>query len=169
MTAKPINNSAKGKLPDQIVEDGSFNVRELDISAAQIVRWLRAEASNGNGDIHFRASREFVSEDVQDFTEYGLEQGDVSDPEQTVGILEVSPKDASHGWRLEVRIEDALGMHVPDDHSAPDIPEEIDLDAFEAHFTKSDDGPGHAKVFYTRANGEENFEWIMTRMVRDSH
>jgi hypothetical protein len=114
--------------------------REIDVSARHLVDWLRA----GPSGLSVRATREYLWDgapiattvadpDDPGATETGLDGDDEIEVATTVGLVEVRPESGCH-WVLRLRVENPLACHLPEDGSAPEEPEEIGLDEFEACF-----------------------------------
>ena len=143
--------------------------REIDLAPRHLVDWLRAELARG-GPLRFdvRATREFLAED-------GPVRADGLDPEDgigvatTVGILEVAPAAGGGRWVLRLRVEDAIGSHLPDDGSAPDGPEEIGLDEFSACFLATDDNDASVTLETGTPADGHGFDRVLAGILADRH
>jgi len=141
---------------------------ELDLTADQIVQWLKDEIASGR-PVDIRTTREYVTEPLPDREETGLSEETDASSRMTVGILEAWPVGADDGWRLRVRVEDILGPHAPEDGSVPDRPEEIDLDDFEAEFVAPDRGAVFVSVTTETPLGKRRFDQVFANLLRDRH
>ncbi len=88
-----------------------------------------------------------------------------------VGIVEIRPAQEPRDWVLRIRAEDALGDHVPEDHSVTPDPEEIDLETFEEWFVRPRRAAIGATVLAesdeTRARLDEIFDAMMSNRHPD--
>ena len=108
----------------------------LDIAAKQVVRWLMDEELAGQRRLQTNATRQYLHEDSPKLEQRRLgdvEREDISEI-TAVGILEITPPHRADSWLLRLRIEDNFGGRLPDDASASDEPEEIDLATFQETF-----------------------------------
>ena len=143
---------------------------ELDVTADQIVHWLKDDLAAGRKrPLEIRATREYVSDPVANLEEAGLSEDAEVASLTTVGILEVKPAGVEDSWVLRVRVEDVVGTHVPEDESAPDIPEEIDLDAFDAEFVAPDRGTAYIALGAERPKARKAFDRIYSDIISDRH
>lgn len=76
---------------------------------------------------------------------------------------------AQNGWLLQVRVEDVVGPHAPEDESVPDIPEEIDLDDFSAEFIAPDRGTIYVTVDAETPEAKRRFDRMFADLIRDRH
>ncbi|HSM42081.1 MAG TPA: hypothetical protein VK862_15110 [Afifellaceae bacterium] len=147
--------------------------QEIDIPADQIVHWLRAVLKSAKPRVRCTATREYVADAdpdlVPEFESAGLGPEDDASSLITVGVLVITPADSLDGWHLTVAVEDVVGPHVPEDESAPDEPEEIDLDGYWDQFVKP--GRGTETVTLTAESDEamRHFETVFADLVRDRH
>lgn len=141
---------------------------ELDIFADQIVRWLKDELTAG-GQFGLRATREYSAEPVDNREEVGLSEETDAASLLTIGVLEAWPAGAEDGWRLQVRVEDVVGPHTPEEESVPDHPEEIDLDDFEAEFVAPDRGAVHVSVTADTPEAKSRFDRVFADLIRNRH
>lgn len=141
----------------------------IDAAPEQIVRWLKTELHKNRKSFDVRATREYVFEESGNLENAGIGEDTDAASVNTVGILEIRPGGEPSKWMLELRAEDPLDSHVPEDHSAPDIPEEIDLEAFEAEFVK----PERAAIYVTLHAGtpaaKKAFDYQLRKIVSDTH
>ncbi len=141
---------------------------ELDTAADQIVQWLKGELAAGR-PFEIRATREYVTEPVNDREKDGLdEEMDVASL-MTIGVLEAWPTGTEDGWRLQIRVEDIVGPHTPEEESVPAGPEEIDLDDFEADFIAPDRGTAFVSVEAETPEAKGHFDRVFADLVRDRH
>jgi len=142
----------------------------LDVTVDQIVHWLKDEFRAGSErTVDVRATREYVSEPVANLDEAGLsEDTDVSSM-TTVGVLEVTPSGDGARWLLQARVEDVVGPHVPEDESVPDIPEEIDLEAFDREFVAPDRGTAYVTLYAETPKTKKAFDEIFVDIITDRH
>ena len=142
----------------------------LDVTADQIVHWLKDELAAGRSQkLEVRATREYLTEPVADREGAGLSEDTEVASLTTVGTLEAKPSGGEGGWVLRVRVEDELGPHVPEDHSVPDLPEEIDLDAFDADFVAPDRGTAYIAVYAETPEAKKAFDRIFDDLITDRH
>jgi hypothetical protein len=141
---------------------------QLDVSADQIVRWLKGEIAAGR-PLEIRASREYVAEPLAEREDAGLTEETEAAVLTTVGTLEAWPVGRRDAWRLQLRIEDVMGPHLPEDESVPEEAEDIDLDTFEAEFVKPDRGTAFASVIVDSPASKRSFDQAFRRLVRDRH
>ena len=141
---------------------------ELDVRADQIVQWLKDERAAGR-PVGIRTMREYVTEPLPDREEAGLSEETDASSLMTVGILEAWPVGEEDGWRLQVRVEDALGPHTPEDESVSDRTEEIDLDDFEAEFIAPDRGTVFTSVTTDTPSAKRRFDRLFANLLRDRH
>lgn len=143
---------------------------ELDVTADQIVQWLKDELAAGRmRTLETRATREYVSEAVANLEETGLSKDAEVASLTTVGILEVKPAGVENNWLLRVRVEDVVGPHVPEDESAPDLPEEIDIDTFDAEFISPDRGTAYIALYAETPKAKMNFDRVFSELISDRH
>lgn len=144
--------------------------RELDVTAPQVVRWLRRELQGAPiPEFEVLATREYLALPLDRPEAHGVEADLDIEEFAAVGTLEVRPLPHSRGWVLRVRIEDEIGAHLPDDESAPDEPEEIDLDAFEADFVTPGTGDAFVSVEVENDAAAAQFEEVLADLVRNRH
>lgn len=141
---------------------------ELDTAADQIVRWLKGELAAGRS-FEIRATREYVTEPVGNREEAGLSEETDAASLMTIGVLEAWPTGTENGWRLQVRVEDIVGPHTPEEESVPAGPEEIDLDDFEADFIAPDRGTVFVSVEAETPEAKRRFDRVFADLVRDRH
>ena len=70
---------------------------------------------------------------------------------------------------LRLRVEDAIGSHLPDDGSAPDGPEEIGLDQFERCFLATDDLEATVTLETGTLADGRGFDRVLARILTDRH
>lgn len=143
----------------------------LDIAAKQIVRWLMDEERGGNRELQISASRTYLCEEIPTPQERGLGDEEREDLTEvtTVGILEVAPPHKAEGWLLRVRIEDAIGQRLPDDISASDEPEEIDLEKFWETFIVPQHGTAFVAVDTETVEAWASFQRMLDEMRANRH
>lgn len=142
---------------------------ELDVAADQVVHWLKDELAAGDRRMQIRATREYASELVANLQEFGVSQDAQVASLTTIGVLEAKPVGAQSGWLLQVRVEDVVGPHTPEDESVPDGPEEIDLDDFEAEFITPDQGTFYVTVTAETPGAKRRFDRVLGDLIRDRH
>lgn len=142
---------------------------ELDTFSDQIVHWLKDELARARPRVSYVATRDYVADESADLQSAGL--GDEADAASllTVGSLEVRPVHADEGWCLKVRVEDAVGLHIPDDSSVPDYPEEIDLDDFQTQFTASDNCTEFVTLQVDTDAAKKRFDAMFVDIIKDRH
>jgi len=141
---------------------------ELDVAADHIVGWLKGEIAAGKA-ISIRATREYTANPVVRREEVGLSEDTDASSLMTIGVLEAWPTGVDEGWVLQLRVEDVVGPHTPDEVSVPDRPEEIDLDDFEAEFIAPDRGTVYVSVSAETAEAKRRFDRILADMTSDRY
>ena len=142
---------------------------ELDGSADQIVHWLMDETAGARKSFAMRATREYVSEPAADRGEAGLDDHTGTEVLMTIGVLEVWPTGLNNGWRLQIRVEDIVGPHTPEEESVSDGPEEIDMADFEADFIAPDRGTAFVTLEADTPDAKRRFDRILADVMRDRH
>jgi len=142
---------------------------ELDTFSDQIVHWLRDELATEQPRVSYSASRDFVSDEGADTQAAGLSEETDARPLVTVGILEIRPVDADDNWRLTVRVEDNVGVHLPEDGSVSDDPEEIDLNDFQIQFTANDNCTEFVNLRAETTAAKKKFDELFVDIVSDRH
>lgn len=142
---------------------------ELDIAADQVVQWLKEERATGRRALDIRATREYLAERSEDFEKDGLEDDTQASSLVTIGLLEVRPDAAQDGWRLEIRVEDIVGPHTPEERSVPAGPEEIDLADFELQFILPERGTAFVSLETETPEAKRRFERLFEDVLRDRH
>ncbi len=140
----------------------------LDVAADQIVHWLKDKLVAGR-TFQFRATREYSAEPVGNREEAGLSEETEAASLMTIGELEVWPAGAGDGWCLQVRVEDIVGPHTPEEESVPGRPEEIDLDDFEAEFISPDRVTAYVSVTAETPEAKRRFDRVFADLIRDRH
>lgn len=142
----------------------------LDIAPQQVVRWLRDERRVGALPVDMRATRSYVAQESKPrIDDIG---GDAAEPLgviTAVGLLEVTPRTDRDGWALSIRVEDDIGARLPEDDSAPEGEEEIDLDTFNADFIVPDRGTAFVSVDVEDAASMARFEELFESMLTNIH
>ena len=143
---------------------------ELDVTADQIVHWLKDDLAAGRKQpLEIRATREYISEPVANLEEAGLSEDAEVASLTTVGILEAKLFGVEDSWVLRVRVEDVVGPHVPEDESVPDLPEEIELDVFDAEFVAPDRGTAYVSLFAETPKAKRAFDRVYAELISDRH
>ena len=142
---------------------------ELDIAADQIVHWLRDEAASKSPRVEIAATREYTADPIESFEAAGVSADTDVASLVTVGILEVKPAGGKGGWVLQVRVEDVVGPHVPEDESVSDIREDIDFDGFYDDFVAPDRGTVSVTVAAETPAAKRRFDRIFADLIRDRH
>lgn len=143
----------------------------LDIGAKQVVRWLMDEARAGQHRLQINASRQYLPEEIPTLEQNRLgdvESEDISEI-TAVGVLEVAPLHMADGWQLRVRIEDVLGRRLPEDGSASDQPEEIDLATFQEAFIVPDRSTAFVSVDTETDEAWSSFQKLLDEMRANRH
>ena len=81
----------------------------------------------------------------------------------------MAPAAGSGRWVLRLRVEDAIGSHLPDDGSAPDGPEEIGLDEFTACFLATDDTEASVTLETGTPADGHGFDRVLAGILADRH
>lgn len=142
---------------------------EIDTAADQIVHWLRVEAARKSPRVEISATREYTADSIKSFEAAGVSADTDVASLVTVGTLEVRPAEGKDGWVLQVRVEDVVGPHVPEDESVSDIPEDIDFDGFYNDFLKPDRGTVLVTVTTETPEAKRRFDQIFADLIRDRH
>lgn len=139
----------------------------VDTAPDQIVRWLKTEVKTGRRPFDVRATRAFAEANIASFEDEGIsEDTDVSSV-TAIGTLEVRPGGEPKGWMLQLRAEDALGNHVPEDHSVTVDAEEIDLEDFEAAFITPMRADIDIVLYAETPDAKRAFDMVLLDIVRD--
>jgi hypothetical protein len=142
--------------------------REIDLTARHLLDWLKADLPRrGSSQLLVRATREFLAEPGPCAAE-GLDAEDGIEVVTSIGLLEVAPADGAGHWVLRLRIEDALGPHLPEDGSVPDVPEELGLDEFESCFL-ADGADGTVTLEADGPAATHAFDRLLARILSDRH
>jgi hypothetical protein len=142
----------------------------LDMTADQVVHWLKDDLAAGRRrKLEVRATREYAAEPVANLEEAGVSEDAEVAALTTVGILEAKAFGVEDSWVLRVRVEDVVGPHVPEDESVPDLPEEIDLDAFDAEFVAPDRGTTYVTLYADTPKAKKAFDRIFAELITDRH
>ena len=142
--------------------------QEIDVTPRHLFDWLKADlVQDGPRRLLVRATREYVAE-VSPAACDGLDAEDGFVVAITVGLLEVTPASGHPHWVLRLRVEDAIGTHLPENGSAPEGPEEIGLAEFERCFLASD-AWGEVTLETASAAGGRGFERLYSRILADRH
>ena len=142
----------------------------VDLEASQILRWLIEEQRRGTLQLTVTATRSYVVEAFEraDLAQMGEDAADLNDV-LAVGALEVRPGNGKNGWVLRIRVEDRIGLRLPEDEDAPDGEEEIDLQTFEADFIKPDPDAAEVLLEAENAHGKASFTRVFNHMLRNEH
>lgn len=141
----------------------------MDLDAQQIVRWLIEEQRRGTLGLNAVATRSYAVELANSQLErLGEDAEDLSDV-LAIGLLELRSPAAQDGWVLRIRVEDRLGPRLPEDGDAPEGEEEIDLETFEAEFTKPERGTAEVSLDAEDAHAKAKFSRIFNRILKDKH
>jgi hypothetical protein len=142
----------------------------LDIGAYQILRWLRDEQRLGPVPVDVRATRSYVFEEpTKELEDIAGEEADPLDATGAVGILEVTPSLGRDGWVLTIRVEDEIGDRLPEDESAPDEEEEIDLETFNSDFIVPERGTVLVSVDAEDEAAKARFDELLTALLKNIH
>ena len=141
--------------------------REIDLMPRHLVDWLKTDLGRSRR-LQVRATREFLAEDAPAAAE-GLDAEDGIGVGTAVGLLEVAPAPGGAHWVLRLRIEDALGPHLPEDGSVPDGPEEIGLDQFATCFLADGDPAATITLETGCAADGRGFQRVFARILGDRH
>jgi hypothetical protein len=142
----------------------------LDVTADQVMHWLKDNlAAGGKRMLEVRATREYVSDPEAKIEEAGLSEDTEVASLTTVGTLEAKPSGVMGGWVLRMRVEDEVGPHLPEDESVRDLPEEIDLDAFDTDFVAPDRGTAYIAVYAETQEAKKAFDRVFNDLITDRH
>lgn len=142
---------------------------DIDVAPHQIVAWLKTELRSGRRALDIRATRDYVAAEAANLENAGIGLDTDLVPMMLIGTLEIRPRDDLQEWKLELRAEDPLGDHIPEDHSVAAIPEEIDLDAFDAAFVAPDRAIINARLYAETPEARERFDGVLADIIRDRH
>jgi hypothetical protein len=143
--------------------------REIDLAPRHLVDWLKAEIDRGQSRrLEVRASREFLAGDGA-FAGEDLDAEDGVAVATTVGLLEVAPPAGGHRWVLRLRIEDAIGNHLPDEGSVPDEPEPLGLEEFVACFLAGQEPDATVTLEAGTPADHRDFDRLLARILTDRH
>jgi hypothetical protein len=139
---------------------------DIETPPELIVRWILDAARSGREPARIYAERTYVSEQL--LRPDSAESGDDVDAIVAVGTVEIRPTASTESWLLRVQVEDSLGDRLPEDESAPEGPEEIDLEEFWAEFIAPGRGAAYAQLFIETPAARRQFDRFVARLKRKS-
>lgn len=114
----------------------------IDLEPEQVVTWLSDQSHLDAFNIGVRATRSYEVAELRGGKSARLSDSDLDELGDVVevGLLEVFPAKRPGAWKISLRMEDDLGPRLPEDDSAPDEEEEIDLRSFIEEFVRGGRG-----------------------------
>ena len=140
--------------------------RDIDLTPAHLLLWLKAELASPAPRLKASATREFLTEPERPV---GVDAEDGLEVMATVGVLEVEPAGGGAHWRLRMRIEDPLAAHLPEDGSVPDDPEAIDLAEFERCFLSAGEPAATFTLESACQADQRSFDRVFASILSDRH
>lgn len=133
----------------------------LDLTAADVVRWLRTRLRSQRPGLVVRASRDYAAPVSARLREAGIGDDDDLAEAVEIGTLDVEPLGGGDGWTLHVQVENPFGPRAPADEPTPDYAEDIDLDTFDAEFVQCQEGEVYVWVSATSPEAKARFDEIL--------
>lgn len=140
---------------------------QVDISADEVLTWVRADALRKTPRLLVRAAKEFRGE-----TDFDREDAGFGDDEElslatVTGTLTVAPRRGRGGWELQVRCEDSAGMVRPGatEDDAEEDDENLPLDAFVAQFLARPNEDAEVSVLAEDAAAWRRFRKWLARQI----
>lgn len=133
----------------------------LDLTAADVVRWLRARLRSQRPGLTVRASRDYTAPASTRLQEAGIGEDDDLAEAIEIGTLEVEPLGGDGAWALHVRVENPIGSRAPAEEPTPDYAEDIDLDTFDAEFVQPREGEAYVWVAAASPEAKARFDDIL--------
>jgi hypothetical protein len=148
----------------------------VDIDAAQVVRWVKAEHERSRSTFRISARRSREVREIPARLELHLgdeEREDLTET-ATVGTLEIAPAHAAEGWLLRVVVEDEVGPRISEGEMASSAgasaaEQPIDLGAFYHEFIRS--GRGNASITgeVESPAGKAHLACLLQAIEKNSH
>jgi hypothetical protein len=132
----------------------------VDIEPGEVLQWVHADASRKAPSLWVRTSKEYQVDPEFDCDAAGIGEEDVV-PAVVRGLMEIEPKRGQHGWTLQVRAEDSIGLRpVGEDEGYADQTDMVP-DDFEAEFLTPERGDVEVVVLVEDAPARQRFRrWV---------
>ncbi len=142
---------------------------DLELTPEQVIGWLRDEIATGSARVNWRASLEYLAGDDVEVQTADPEDDAGIHAVSKVGVMEISPCDASEGWALRIHMSDSIGDHVPEDKSVSDEPEEIDLEDYYKQLIVPESTIGHVSLSLASERAEPLSGRLIADIVSNRH
>jgi hypothetical protein len=107
---------------------------EVDAPVGEIVRWIREDAERDRPRLSVRAAKEYSGESVFDHAQFGIGEDEDIDLVSVHGRLEIQSRRGSRDWTLQLRLDEAVGLHPRTEEIAYESEDDMALGAFEEQF-----------------------------------
>lgn len=140
----------------------------VNIDAAQLLRWLKAESAIAPGTFRITASR---SQELQELP--GINEAHLGDEERedlsevaTVATLEIAPAHPHEGWQLKITVEDELGPRMVNGSAGEQA---IDLGTFYSEFIRSGRGVANVVAEVDDPAARQRLTRLLAEIERNRH
>jgi len=143
----------------------------IDIDAAQVVRWVKAEHERSPSTFRLSATRSWEVRDVpaQPDLHLGDEEREDLTEIATVGTLEIAPAHASDGWLLRIVVEDEIGPRTSEGGMAGATEQPIDFGTFYHDFIRSGRGSANITGEVDGPAGRAHLAYLLQTIERNRH
>lgn len=143
----------------------------VDLAAEQIVHWLMDEERLEAHGLLVTATRAYSRADLSPGEDSRLGDAEREDLGQNaeIGLVEVMPRHKPSLWSLRIRVADDIGPGLPDEETAPEGEEEIDLATFYEDFIKRDRGLAEVSAEVESAAAKSSLTRVLDAMRQDRH
>jgi hypothetical protein len=143
----------------------------VDIDAAQVVRWVKAEHERSPSTFRLSATR---SRDVREVParadlHFGDEEREDLTEIATVGALEIAPAHAADGWLLRIVVEDEIGPRTSEGGMAGATEQPIDFGTFYQDFIRSGRGNTSVTGEIDGPAGRTHLAYLLQAIERNRH
>ncbi len=140
----------------------------IDIDAAQVLRWLKAESAIAPGTFRIAASRsqEARTLAVTNEAHLGDEEREDLGEIDTIATLEIVPVHAHEGWRLKVIVEDEVGPRMVDESADEHA---IDLGTFYGEFIRRGRGVANVVAEVDDPAAKQRLTRLLVDIERNRH
>ncbi len=161
-------NCTSGKAVTKGPQMESFPV---NIDAEQVVRWIMAEQAAAPSTFKTTATRTTEVREIPERREYHLgdeEREDLSEV-ATLATLEIAPAHAGEGWLLTVTVEDEIGPRVPDNGTASETEQRIDIGTFYSAFVRPGRGTANVIAQVDSPSARTSVTRLLNTIERNQH
>ncbi|MGA8650194.1 MAG: hypothetical protein WB677_06165 [Xanthobacteraceae bacterium] len=143
----------------------------VNIDAEQVVRWIMAEQAAAPSTFKTTATRTTEVREIPERREYHLgdeEREDLSEV-ATLATLEIAPAHAGEGWLLTVTVEDEIGPRVPDNGTASETEQRIDIGTFYSAFVRPGRGTANVIAQVDSPSARTSVTRLLNTIERNQH